>query len=450
MNNYKIKRLRLALKYALSQSLTLSAQILKSKSLQFFLVLGTSSSVVQLISVASSPVLTRLYTPEDLGAQSIFTAMLSQLLILACFRYEWAIVLPKSKDDAIALIIACFGLSALTSCSIAVISVIFKQQLLEVLNIDSGMSFLLLLLAPTVFVSGCYQTLNYWNIRQKNFSLVAQTKLVQRLSSTGLQIGLGILSFGSVGLIIGTALNSSVGSGKLAMDFFKREKNNIKAHITWNKIFSNCARYSSFPQISVWSSFLNSAGLNAPVFFLSCFYGIDIVGEFALSQRLISMPFNLVSSSVFQTFLSRISSLNQQDPFKAKKLYVKILLFLIGFSLMVGILFWMGSYHFEKVFGSQWRDAGLITRCLTPSLITSLIVSPISVLDWLGRESWMLTWNASRIACITVIFCLSNFLEVDALITITVFSWFMATMYSILLFLNLKALSLNIKEQSSL
>lgn len=443
----KMKQSRFGLRHITSQASCFLAQLLQRKAIRSFVLLGTSTGMGQLISIVSSPVLTRLYTPEDLGAQSVFIAMLSQALILSCLRYEWAIVLPSSKDDALALVIACFVLSALISCSIAVISLIFRQQLLEMLNISNEMSVLLLLLAPTVFISGCYQTLRYWHIRQKTFALLSQTKVVQSLSSTGAQIGLGFLSFGSMGLIIGTALNNSVGAGKLAVDFVRKEKVNIDFTTIWKKVFSNLAKYSSFPKISVWSSFLNSASLNAPIFFLSYFYGMEMVGTFALAQKLINIPVTLVGGSIFQIFLSQISSIHQKDPRKAKKIYVRWLSVLTGFSLVGGVIFWAGSYHFGEIFGSEWEDAGLITRCLTPSLFASLIVSPISILDWLGRQSWMLIWNVSRIVLMTIVFHLSNSFQVDAIHTITVFSLFMATMYFTLLFLNLKALHLNIEKQ---
>ena len=54
----------------------------------------------QAIIVAASPILTRLYSPEDFGVLAVFASLLSILSIVASLRYQLAIPLPKTDEEA--------------------------------------------------------------------------------------------------------------------------------------------------------------------------------------------------------------------------------------------------------------------------------------------------------------------------------------------------------------
>lgn len=62
------------------------------------LVGGTA--IAQDLSVLSSPLLTRLYGPEAFGIIAIFTAITGIISVMACLRYEQAIMLPKRDEEA--------------------------------------------------------------------------------------------------------------------------------------------------------------------------------------------------------------------------------------------------------------------------------------------------------------------------------------------------------------
>ena len=415
------------------------SRALKNKFLRNFLVLSSATSVAQLIAIACSPIITRLYTPEDFGVQAIFSTILSQCLILSCLRYEWAIPLPKQKDNAVALTLGCVVLTMMTSSLITCITFLGRHRISSFLKLEHLNEFLYLCLGPTILIASLYQIFNYWNIREENFLLIARTKVFQSLGSTSGQIILGILNFGPYGLIAGTILNSSIGTFRLLQNFLKREKRLIQ-QVTHQLIKNNLREHVDFPRISVWSSFINSASLNAPTILLSFLYGLDVVGSFSLAQKLINLPVNLLGGSIFQVFLSKFVILVNNDPSRAKRLYVKAFLGLFIISLILGGFFWCFSYFSVKIFGEQWQELGEIIRCLTPTLVTSLTVSSLSLLDWLGKQSWMLVWNFVRIVSIVIVFRVSDVLNFSYTNCVGLFSGLICLMYLLLLFLNFKAL----------
>ena len=59
----------------------------------FPLVLGTGTS--QFFIVISSPIITRIYDPYEVGILSIYLAIVSVLTIITSLRFELALMLPK-------------------------------------------------------------------------------------------------------------------------------------------------------------------------------------------------------------------------------------------------------------------------------------------------------------------------------------------------------------------
>ena len=62
------------------------------------LALGTG--IAQLITILISPVLTRLFLPEQYGIFALYVSLITILSVFSTCRYEFAIVLPKSKRRA--------------------------------------------------------------------------------------------------------------------------------------------------------------------------------------------------------------------------------------------------------------------------------------------------------------------------------------------------------------
>ena len=62
--------------------------------------LVTGTGLAQLIPLAVTPVLSRLYPPEQFGVLALFISVVSSLSVLATGRYEFAIMLPRKDVDA--------------------------------------------------------------------------------------------------------------------------------------------------------------------------------------------------------------------------------------------------------------------------------------------------------------------------------------------------------------
>ena len=85
-------------------------RFVKSEFGKNVVTLMTGTTIAQILPVALTPVLTRLFSPEEFGAFAFFASIISILLVFSSGRYEQAIVLPKEDKDAINILGLCFSL----------------------------------------------------------------------------------------------------------------------------------------------------------------------------------------------------------------------------------------------------------------------------------------------------------------------------------------------------
>ena len=134
------------------------------------LISGTA--VAQIISVLISPILTRLYTPEEFGIFTIIVSIYAMLALITGGRYEVAILLPKKKSDASNLMI--LALTINLAFSVLTLLVIL---LLDYFWITNKLGIWFFLIPFLVFLVGLVQILNAWFNRRKMYNEIAINKI---------------------------------------------------------------------------------------------------------------------------------------------------------------------------------------------------------------------------------------------------------------------------------
>lgn len=399
-------------------------------------VLAGGTALGQGLVVLASPVLTRLYTPEDLGALTVYTSILAILLVVVSLRYEISIPLPDSDSVGASLLgvtlLAVFGMSAL----IAAGTLVFGGPLVDFVNAPALRGYLWLL--PLGLVgAGTYQALSYWAVRKQAFGRIARTKLTQSIGLVFTQIGLGLLTLGPVGLLAGQVVGYTAGSGNLARSAWREDMAVLKT-VTLGAMRRAASRYRRFPLLASGAALLNSGGVQLPPLLLAAFYGPQVAGWFGLGQRVIRMPMTLVGQSVAQVYLSEASRLAQEDPPGMRRLFLRTAsrLCLTG-SLPIVLLGLAGPWLFAFVFGGAWREAGLYVQVLAVMFAVQFAVVPLSqTLNVLERQDLQLAWDASRLVLVVAGLVAASQLGWTATTAILAYGIAMTVAYVILFFLS--------------
>ena len=117
------------------------------------LKLVTGTTIAQVITILAAPAITRLYSPEAFEILAIFTSITSILGVIACLRYEMAIMLPKTNEEAANLLGLCLLCVAVVS-GLTVPALYFGgDALLSLLKAPEPGSYLILV-SPFVFAGG--------------------------------------------------------------------------------------------------------------------------------------------------------------------------------------------------------------------------------------------------------------------------------------------------------
>lgn len=348
---------------------------IKNAFLKNLLKLTSSSVMAQLIVIISSPLLTRLYTPEDFGVFALFLSVITILATLANLRYDQAIIIPKDNEKGKQLVYLCLFINLFVFTITFVILYLFSHDIFRFFNLEKLQGFYWILAISVLFI-GVFQAFNYWLLRNKEFDTIAKIKVQQSLVIVICQ--LIFFKFGALCLLVGHTVGQLFGVLKNGYNFLTTTKINF---ITMKEVFFD---YINFPKYSIWSALLNNIGAQLPVFLFTLYFSPAIAGLYLLTQRVIKGPLTIVSQAVTQIFLSNLR--NEESSIQNKIL--KINNFLTTIVLVpLAIIVVAGEQIFSIVFGEGWGEAGKVAAILIPWIFMVFLCTPIgSLLEYKGMQ----------------------------------------------------------------
>ena len=374
---------------------TVSALLPRGQFARSVSLLAGGTALGQAITVLVSPILTRLYTPEDFGVFGVYASILGIVTVIASLRYEYALPLPEDDKTAANILVICFVLLlGVTTVSWYALQG-FGSQLVTWANVPELQRYLWLI-PVGMLGAGTYQILNYWAVRKHDFPRIARTRLSRGVARAALQVGVGLVHSGPLGLLVGQLAGETAGSASLGLAAWKKDRAPFKA-VSLRGIRQAGARYKRFPLFSSWGSLLDALGGNVPQLLFAAFYGAEVAGWFALGRRVIAAPLNIVVDSVAQVYFGEAARLPQSDPKAMKQLFFKLTrrLALVG-GLPVLIICALAPWFFSLVFGQGWETAGRYVQILGLMFGLRLVVVPVSqTLNILEQQHWFLAWQAT-------------------------------------------------------
>lgn len=393
------------------------------------LMLGTG--VAQLIAVATSPIIARLYTPEAFGGFALYLSWVTILSTLAAARYDFAVMLPKEDAEARHIAIGAICICACTSAAILVATLLFGDAIARALGNPSLTLWLRLSPLAILLTAGC-STLNYWHNRQNRYRMLAGSRIAQALCTSSSAIGLagfwpagGIFLSSLVGQsAVAVVLGRGVRPGRFRVDAPER-----------TAIIAALRRYKSFPLVSIPNDLINLLSGHAPRFILGAFFGSSTLGFFFLTQRLLDLPLGLVAGSVRDVFNQRANELYQRDG-SCRELFLKTFKHLVMLAVIPSaIIFAAAPAAFTLVFGERWHDAGVYSRILVPLYFFRFCISPLCTIFYTTqKQHWELVWQS----VLLVLTCVSLFVGIklkDVEAGLACYSAAYSVMYIIIFFM---------------
>lgn len=343
------------------------------------LKLVSGTVVAQLILVLSSPILTRLYSPEAFGTLAIFVSITTILSVIACLRYELAIMLPSSHVEAANIFIISLLFAGIVSFVCAIVFSVLQTLVVRFLNADELGKYLWLIPWSVLF-SGILLAMNYWNSRTRHFERLSFARMSQSLTTVLINLGLGFGGYNNSGALIGAnVLGQVMASGLLGANIWRDDRLIFIKAINLGKMRELISRYRKFPLVDSWSGLLNTVSINLPALLLASFFSPSVVGFYSLGYRILNLPMTLVGSAIAQVFFQRASVAKTEGTLD--NLVQGTFLKLVSLSAFpFTILVIAAPELFEFAFGRNWREAGHYVQILAPWLFFVFLSSPLSTL----------------------------------------------------------------------
>jgi len=352
----------------------------KSEFSRNVLTLMTGTTIAQAIPIAISPILTRIYTPEDFGMFALYMSIASILSVVATGRYELAIMLPKKDEDAVNIVALSIIISFFVSFISLAIVFVFNAQITQLLG-NPEISSWLYFIPVTVLLTGVYQSFNYWSNRQKQYKRLATSRVIQSGTVSSTNLAMGFNGFGASGLILGGVLGQGVATTVLGRLIFKEDRY-IFENIKIVKIFALAKRYIKFPKITLPHSVFNTISTQLPIFIITYYFSSRETGFFSFANKIVMLPIGLISNAYYQVFFESFSKEKNKETFFKQKFKQINILFLPLFIL----LWFIFPDLFAFVFGKEWETAGSYTQVLLPLFYLKFISNLFTTTTYLYYE----------------------------------------------------------------
>lgn len=347
--------------------------------------LTVGTTLAQGITIAVTPLLTRLYTPSDFGLLAVFLAVASVGATLITLRYETSILVPKENAASANLVLLSLILGIGLSLVLAMLGALLPMELQEKMGLGALGNWISIafLTAATTSVLAIMQG---WMNRQKKYRHMAWLRVGQSATLASLAVFFGLLHINN-GLLIAQICAS--GCFCLAALWIGRS-----AAYLWKKqqLQATALAHKNAPKYLLPTALLDVVTLQMPVLLIAAWFGSDDAGQFSMAWRLLMMPMALIGGAVGQVFMQRFSKVLGK-PDLEKKIIKQCWVFLFAIGLIPFALILMGGDSiFLMILGEKWQNSGAIAMMLAPMALAMFVSSPTSgayILLGLQRYSFL-------------------------------------------------------------
>lgn len=386
-----------------------------------------SSGIAQVILIITTPIITRLYSPAEFGEFTIFSNIAMILIPVINARYDLLIV--NAKNDRSANILSQISF---------LISLLILLILIPILAISAWLypNFILdfiFIIIMLFLVSLTNIFTNYLN-KERKYKVLSLINVFRAGSMALLQIIFGLLSLGSLGLIIGFSLSYITGI-TLGYKTFKKHFNIVRNKEETKALFLENKNQLVYSTPSI---LLNSLSFSVVVFFIGILYTNTEVGIYGMAIRVLGIPVTIISLGLSKIFMQQAN-----DYYIERGNFRNLLLKFSSTLVIVSIILYVPLYLFSEelvniLLGHSWVDAITVIKIVIPLFVIRLIVSTVSLsVIVLQKQQLELILQALFLIGTTVTFVISkmlnltflNFVSINTAVLIVSYMIFFIALY---------------------
>ena len=338
-----------------------------------FLLAG--SIAAQAIPLAALPLVSRLYTPEAIGLQTLAVSWATVISVVITFRLDLAAVLPQSQDAAKRIVHAALTAMLVTVPVFAIVLAVFWRGVLDVIGSSEAGFWILFVIVLSVAMA-LSQIATAVLIRERKFARMATMNVANQGITQSLALALGVAGAWVGGPVLARTVGqlSAVGvvlSGGLA-GYIRSWRPSIA------NLRSVAAEYRQFPTFNVPYSVISTTARDAPLIIFGIFASAATVGVYGLARVIMFVPTSLASVSFSPVFFrAAVDEIGTPVLERRARHLLRLGLFVPAAAFALVAV--RGPEIFVTAFGEPWQQAGLFAAVLAPASWFTIQSS------WIGR-----------------------------------------------------------------
>jgi len=355
----------------------------------------TGTTICKIIAFAAIPLLSRLFTPEDFGVLALFSMVTATCATIVTWRYEAAVVLPDSDEEAINLLGVCIGLSTATSILLWFVFQVWGHDIALLFGAPD-FEFWLKLSPLCIWATGVWTALRLWKARRDDFRSISVSRVVDTSFLVVTQSGLGMLARGMLaGLMLGPFIARFSAVLSIGWSTLRDDGDLIRRSLNLRVAREQAARFIRFPLYDTPASTLSSVSREMPAGLLGMFFVTQWVGFYSIAYRILSVPVQMLGGAIAQVYLPVARDAAAAG--HLDKLSLSIFGRLLGVAMTPMIIVAIAAPELISIIlGPQWVLAGEMLTWLTPSLLAVFVASPLSeIYSILERQTEKLVFNVA-------------------------------------------------------
>jgi len=327
----------------------------------------------QLINALGSPVITRIYSPENLGVFSVYLAALYIGCSFSSFRFDKKILTAKSQKLRSYFLF----LGVIFSCVISILIFLVSTITFSTTSLITPDKFeLISILTLTIPLYVSFQCCLNVLVSKNRAQLAASIRLVQICLMVVLQIVIGYFTLIDNALEFGYLLSFLVSNVIVIIYAELRYSFVLKTLV---KLFFSNFKQNAFGSLS---NFLNVTSIQLITILLASFFGETEVGFYAVAFRVLIAPSGVFTQAIVQSLSVNVRHWVSSDQHDKVRKFIRYnaLGSLAIFGCLFCIVFFIGESGFSLLFGEGWSEVYHYALAVFPWLFTSAIISPSSIL----------------------------------------------------------------------
>jgi O-antigen/teichoic acid export membrane protein len=338
--------------------------------------LASGTILSQVIGILLTPIITRIFDPNDIGMLNVFNQIVGILVVISVLRLDRAVVLAHGEESHI-IIRAGVKLIFFFTFVITLTTLPFADFWFRTLNLKYPTVYILAI--PIAFLLQSF--INLFKAAGNTFKLygaMAKAIILQSAFVHIFKIGFGLeLGKGPAWLILAEIIAGITTILFLWWALYKRADFRMK-NIPLIELRNLLKKEQSFLKYDVPAALLNFLSWSIATFLLAYYYDTSTVGYYALGFTMLRLPMNLLGKAIGDVFYKN-SANDISDLEKLRSSSSRVVIHLFSFGLLpMAAIFFFGDVLFSFFFGKTWIVAGEYSQILSIWTLIWFISSPIS------------------------------------------------------------------------